>query len=44
LPARPEGVSATVKSAGDGFDVEIKSADAAGGEEVLRRAKSLTSE
>lgn len=42
-PLVPKGVSATVSSTGTGFAVEIRSSDAAGGEDVLARARRLVS-
>ncbi len=40
-PLVPKGVTANVVSAGDGFNVEIRSNDPAGADEVVKRAQSL---
>jgi hypothetical protein len=40
-PLVPKGVSATVRSAGDGFAVRIEAQDATTASEVLRRAQAL---
>ena len=40
-PLVPKGVTAKVESAGDGFNVEIRSDDRAAADDVLKRAQSL---
>ena len=40
-PLVPKGVTATVASAGDGFNVEIRSEDPASAAEVVKRAQNL---
>jgi hypothetical protein len=41
-PLSPAGVQVQVRSAGDGFAIELRGADASSGAEIFRRAQTLT--
>jgi len=43
-PLVPKGVTAKVVSAGDGFNVEIRSDDPAAAEEVVKRGQALVAQ